>query len=175
MPGPKPDNLKSKKPGKKELDGNKWSIENFDNTGNEIIEINGELNQSILISKCAKCIIKVNGKTNAISIDNCTGLSILVDSLVSSIDVIKSTKFAVQVDGILPTIMMDQVDGAQVYLQEKSMSSPPEIITSKCSAINVVTPPLNDQDDSKENALPEQLRSYFKNGKLVTEVIEHAG
>ncbi|KAK5074758.1 suppressor of rasval19 [Lithohypha guttulata] len=175
MPARKPESLKGKKPGKKELDGQKWIVENFDNTGNEIIEIPAELNHSILITKCTKCIIKVNGKANAISIDNCSGLSILVESLVSSIDVIKSPKFAIQVDGVLPTIMLDQVDGGQIYLQEASMRAPPEIFTSKCSSINIVTPPTNDQDDSKESPLPEQLRSYFRNGRLHTEIVEHAG
>lgn len=175
MPAKKPDSLKSKKSGKKELDGNKWIIENFENTGTEIIEIPAELNHSILVSKCSKCVIQVKGKANAISIDNCTGLSMLIESLVSSIDVIKCPKFALQVDGVLPTIMLDQVDGAQIYLQEASMKSPPEVFTSKCSSINIVTPPKSDDDDSKETALPEQLRSYFRNGQLVTEVVEHAG
>jgi len=175
MPAKKPDSLKGKKPGKKELDGNKWIIENFENTGTDIIEIPVELNHSILISKCSKCVIQVKGKANAISIDNCTGLSILIESLVSSIDVIKSPKFALQVDGIIPTILLDQVDGAQIYLQEKSMKTPPEVFTSKCSSINIVTPPKTDDDDSKETPLPEQLRSYFSNGRLLTEIVEHAG
>lgn len=175
MPAKKPDSLKGKKPGKKELDGSKWVVENFENTGTDIIEIEAELNHSILISKCSKCMIQVKGKANAISVDNCNGLSLLVESLVSSIDVIKSPKFAVQVDGILPTIMLDQVDGGQIYLQEASMKAPPEVFTSKCSAINIVTPPANEDDDSKEMPVPEQLRSFFKDGKLRTEVVEHAG
>lgn len=99
LPAKKPDSLKGKKPGKKELDGNKWIVENFENTGSEVIEIKAELNHSILISKCNKCVIQVKGKANAISIDNCVNLSILIESLVSSIDVIKSPKFALQVDG----------------------------------------------------------------------------
>lgn len=174
IPARKPESLKAKKPSRKELDGSKWIVENFENTGNDIIEIPAELNHSILISRCSKCVIKVVGKANAISVDNCSGLSILVESLVSSIDVIKSPKFAVQVDGILPTILLDQVDGAQIYLGEDSMKNPPEIFTSKSSSVNIVLPPKGDED-SKEEALPEQLRSYYKNGKFVTEVVEHAG
>lgn len=175
MPAKKPESLKGKKAGKKELDGSKWIVENFENTGNEIIEIKAELNHSILISKCSKCVIQVKGKANAISIDNCSNLSILIESLVSSIDVIKSPKFALQVDGVLPTVMLDQVDGGQIYLQEASMKSPPEVFTSKCSSINIVTPPTNDDDDSKETPLPEQMRSYFKGGRILTEIVEHAG
>lgn len=170
----KPDSLRSKKPGRKELDGTKWIVENFENTQSEVIEISAELNQSILISKCNKCVIKVNGKANAISIDNCAGLSILVESLVSSLDVIKATKFQVQIDGVVPTLLLDQVDGAQIYLSNASLAT--EIFTSKCSALNVVLPPKDDSDeDSKELPLPEQMRTVVKNGGLVTEIVEHAG
>ncbi|KIV84065.1 hypothetical protein PV11_06039 [Exophiala sideris] len=170
----KPDSLRSKKPGRKELDGTKWIVENFDNTQGEIIEISAELNQSILISKCNKCVLKVNGKANAISIDNCSGLSILVESLVSSLDVIKATKFQVQIDGVVPTLLLDQVDGAQIYLSNQSLAT--ELFTSKCSALNVVLPPKDDsEDDSKELAMPEQFRTVVKNGRLVSEIVEHAG
>lgn len=174
LPNKKPDSMRSKKPGRKELDGTKWIVENFENTQSEVIEINAELNQSILISKCNKSILKVNGKANAISIDNCAGLSILVDSLVSSLDVIKATKFQVQVDGVVPTILLDQVDGAQIYLSNNSLGT--EMFTSKCSSINVVLPPAEGSDeDSKEVPFPEQIRSVIKNGTLVSEIVEHAG
>ena len=182
MPAKKPDSLKatpttstSKKPPKKELQGTQWIIENQENTGSQVIEITPELNHTILISRCSKCVIKINGKANAISVDNCVGVSLLIGSLISAVDVIKVSKFAIQVDGVLPTILLDQVDGAQIYLQEATMKSPPEVITSKCSAVNIVTPPTSDDDDSKETPLPEQLRTYFKNGQLVTEVVEHSG
>lgn len=171
---PKPESMRTKKPPKKELDGTKWLIENFENTGSDIIEIDAEISHSILISRCTKAIVKVNGKANAISIDNCMSLSIVIDSLVSSLDVIKSPKFQVQVDGVLPTIMLDQVDGAQVYLSKKSLAT--EVFTSKCSSVNIVLPPSSeDADDDKECALPEQIRSVVKDGKIFSEIVEHAG
>lgn len=179
MPNKKPDSMRTKKPGKKELDGSKWLIENFDNTGSDIINVKAEVNHSILISRCNKAIIKVDGKANAISIDNCNSLSIVIDSLVSSLDVIKSPKFAVQVDGVLPTILLDQVDGAQVYLSPESLGT--EIYSSKCSNINIVVPPTDDEGgeegDSKEFAVPEQIRTVVtKDGKkLESEIVEHAG
>ena len=179
LPNKKPDAMRTKKPGKKELDGNKWIIENFDNTGNDMVEVKAEQNHSILISRCNKTVIKVNGKANAISIDNCTGVSILIDSLVSSLDVIKCPKFAVQVDGVLPTILLDQVDGAQIYLSLESLGT--EIFSSKCSSINIVVPPSDeeggDEGDSKEYAVPEQLRTVIKKGGkgLQSEIVEHAG
>lgn len=121
----------------------------------------------------------VKGKANAISIDNSPRLSLIVESLVSSVDVIKSTNFALQVTGVLPTLLMDTVDGAQVYLGKESMGT--EVFTSKCTGINlnIIEDASTDGDeegDYKEVALPEQIRSYIgKDGKIVSEIVEHAG
>ena len=169
---PKPESMRTKKPPKKELEGNKWLIENFDNNG-EIIEIPAQLSHSILITRCSKSIIRVTGKANAISIDNCTGLSIVVESLVSSLDVIKSPKFQLQIDGVVPTVMLDQVDTASIYLSQESLGL--ELFTSKSSSVNVVLPARNDSEDDKECPLPEQIRSVIKNGLVVSEIVEHAG
>ena len=84
-------------------------------------------------------MIKVNGKANAISVDNCTSLSLLVESLVSSLDVIKSPKIQVQIDGVVPTVLLDQVDSATLYVSKDSMAT--EMFTTKCTNVNVVLPP----------------------------------
>jgi adenylyl cyclase-associated protein len=121
----------------------------------------------------------VKGKANAISIDNSPRLSLIVESLVSSVDVIKSTNFALQVTGVLPTLLMDTVDGAQVYLGKESMGT--EVFTSKCTGINLniideASTDVDEEGDYKEVALPEQIRSYIgKDGKIVSEIVEHAG
>jgi adenylyl cyclase-associated protein len=170
---PKPESMRAKKPPRKELEGSKWLVENFDNAG-EIVEIPAQQNHSILISRCNKTIVKVSSKANAISIDNCNGLSIIVDSLVSSLEVIKSTKFALQIDGVVPTLLLDQVDGATVYLSQQSLGL--ETFSSKSSSVNIMLPPKEGSDeDTKECPLPEQIKSYVKNGVLVSEIVEHAG
>ncbi|KFY22982.1 hypothetical protein V493_06169 [Pseudogymnoascus sp. VKM F-4281 (FW-2241)] len=169
---PKPESLRTKKPPKKELDGNKWIIEHYDNES-EPIEIEASISQSILISRCSKTTIRIIGKANAISIDNSPRLSLVIDSLVSSVDVIKSSNFALQVLGTLPTILLDQVDGAQVYLGKDSMNT--EVFSSKCSSINLNIISGEDED-YKEVALPEQIRTYIgNNGQLISEIVEHAG
>lgn len=170
---PKPESMRTKKPPRKDLEGNKWLVENFE-APEDIVEISAAQNQSILISRCNKTIVKVNGKANAIAIDNCHGLSIIVDSLVSCLDIIKSPKFALQIDGVVPTVMLDQVDGATIYLGQQSLAT--EVFTSKCTAINITLPPKEGtDDDTKECPVPEQLKSYIKDGVLVTEIVEHAG
>ncbi|KAI9688095.1 MAG: hypothetical protein M1822_001601 [Bathelium mastoideum] len=169
---PKPEAMRQKKPPKKELDGNKWLIENFENEQRPI-EIEAQIQHSILITKCKNTTLRINGKFNAVSIDNSPGLSIIVDSVVSSVDVIRCGKFALQVLGSLPTILLDQVDGATVYLSPESLNT--EILTSKCTAVNINIPPQADEDDYRECPLAEQIRSYIQNGKVVSEVVEHAG
>lgn len=170
---PKPESMRTRKPPRKDLEGSKWFIENYDNPG-EIVEINAQQNHSILISRCNKTIVKVNNKANAIAIDNCHGLSIIVDSLVSSLDVIKSPKFALQIDGVVPTLLLDQVDGATVYLSLQSLNT--EVFSSKCSGINLMLPPKEGtDDDTKECPVPEQIKSYVKDGAVVSEIVEHAG
>jgi adenylyl cyclase-associated protein len=161
-----------KKEPKKELDGNKWLVENYDSPSSPI-ELEVSLTQSILISKCKNTTILLRGKANAVSIDNSPKLQVLVDSLVSSVDVIKCAGFAIQITGTLPTIMLDQVDGAQVYLGKDSLAT--EVFTSKCSSVNIVLPAEGEDEDSTECPLPEQIRTVVKDGKLVSEIVEHAG
>jgi adenylyl cyclase-associated protein len=57
-----------------------------------------------------------------------------------------------------------------VYLSKDSLAT--EVFTSKCSSVNINLPT---EDDYTENALPEQIRSYIKDGKVVNEIVEHAG
>ncbi|RAL59696.1 hypothetical protein DID88_000329 [Monilinia fructigena] len=172
---PKPESMRTKKPPVKKLEGNKWIIENYENEPAPI-EIEASISHSILISRCSKTTIMIKGKANAISIDNSPRLSLIVESLVSSIDVIKASNFALQVLGVLPTMMMDQVDGAQIYLGKESLNT--EVFTSKCSSVNVLLPDLETEEgqgDYKEVPLPEQLRTWIEDGKVRSEIVEHAG
>lgn len=171
-PGKKPDSLRAKKPSRKELEGNKWSIENFDNESSPL-EIDAEKHHSILISRCKATTIRVNGKANAISIDNCGRLDLIVDSLVSSVSIVSSQNFRMQVLGSLPSIELDKVDGAVVYLSAESLGT--EVYTSKCTSINITLPPKGEQDDSVECPVPEQIRSWIEGGKVVSEIVKQEG
>lgn len=108
------------------------------------------------------------------TVENTQRLSIVVDSLVSTVDVVKSSNFALQVMGVIPTVMMDQMDGATVYLSRESTAT--RIFSSKSAGINLNVLD-NDEDDYKEVPLPSQMCHYFdeKKGQLVNEIVEHAG
>jgi adenylyl cyclase-associated protein len=168
---PKPENLRTKKPPRKTLDGNKWVLENFENH-DSVIEIDAKITHSILITRCHKTTIRITNKANAISIDSSSQVSVIIDSLVSSVDVIKSAKFAIQVLGTLPTIMLDQVDGAIIYLSKESLGT--EVFSSKCTSININVPGKTEDDGYKECAVPEQIKTVIKNGVAVSEIVEYA-
>ena len=172
MPARKPESMRTKKPPRKVLEGNKWIIENYDNPG-DVVEIEAERSHSILVTKCTKTTLRVIGKANAISIDSSNKFSLIIDSLVSGVDVIKTPRFEMQVLGALPTIMLDQVDGATVYLSRESLST--EIFTSKCTAVNINVPGKSDEDDYRECPMPEQIKTVIRNGVPVSEIVEHAG
>ncbi|KAG7144504.1 hypothetical protein HYQ46_006758 [Verticillium longisporum] len=76
--------------------------------------------------------------------------------------------------GVIPTVMMDQIDGAQIYFSKESTST--KIFTSKSSGVNlnVISGP---DGDSKEVPLPYQICSYYDEEKddLVNEIVSHAG
>lgn len=76
--------------------------------------------------------------------------------------------------GTIPTVMLDQVDGAQIYLSKDSTGA--KVYTSKSTGINlnVISGP---DDDYKEVPLPSQICSYFheSKGDLVNEIVAHSG
>lgn len=170
---PKPETLRAKKPPVKVLEGNKWTIEHYEKE-EKPIEIEASLSHSVLISKCNNSTIIIKGKANAVTIENTNRLNLIVDTLVSSVDVVKSQNFALQVLGTIPTVMMDQIDGAQVYFSKESTAT--KIFHSKSANINlnVIS---GDDEDYIEVPLPGQISSYYDPEKkaLVDEIVSHAG
>jgi adenylyl cyclase-associated protein len=103
----------------------------------------------------------------------CKKTALVMESAVSSLSITSSPSFEVQITGTVPTVQVDTTDSGQVYLSKECMEIV-EIITSKTSSINISVP-TGDEGDFRENALPEQIKSVFKGGKVVSEIVEHAG
>ncbi|GAA5978022.1 hypothetical protein JCM21900_005575, partial [Sporobolomyces salmonicolor] len=105
---------------------------------------------------------------------NCPKTSVLIDSAVSSLSVSNSSSFTVQILGRVPTLLLDGCDGGQVYLSKASLDT--EIVSAKCSALNISLPVEGEEDGVfEEKAVPEQFKTVVVNGKLVTTVVEHSG
>lgn len=105
---------------------------------------------------------------------NCTKTAVLVESVISSISITRSPSFALQITGNSPTIQLDSTDSGQIYLSKVCLSTV-EILTAKCSSINVSIPEGEEEGLFVERAVPEMLRTVVKDGNLVTNIVEHSG
>ncbi|ODQ68218.1 hypothetical protein NADFUDRAFT_68497 [Nadsonia fulvescens var. elongata DSM 6958] len=173
VPPKKPSSLmqKQKKPAKTELNGTKWIIENYDDSHEIVIE--AEISQGIFIDNCNNSTIQIKGKANAITINNCSKIGVLVESLVSSADIIKSKSFGLQITGMAPIVTVDQSDNGQIYLSKQSLDT--EIYTSQTTSLNINIPDDNEDGEFNEVPLPEQLcHKVGANGKVTTTVVEHS-
>ncbi|OAV95574.1 hypothetical protein PTTG_08485 [Puccinia triticina 1-1 BBBD Race 1] len=168
---PKPSSFQ-KKPAKTELVGNKWNVEYHDGQSSIVLD-ETQINHVVNIFGCKNSTIQIKGKVNGITLVSCTKTSVLLDSVVSSLCITSSPSFTVQVLGKCPTIMIDATDGGQVYLSKDSLDV--EILTAKTSALNVSLPSGEEEGVFVEKSLPEQLKTFIKDGKLITTVFEHTG
>ncbi|TFL07346.1 adenylate cyclase associated N terminal-domain-containing protein [Pterulicium gracile] len=169
----KPASLSGKKPAKFALEGNKWMLEYQENENGLIIE-DGQNNQIVNLFGLKNSTVQIKGKVNAVTLVNCTKVSILVESVISSISVTKSPSFVIQITGSAPTIQIDSTDSGQIYLSETSLGV--EITTAKCSSINVNLPVEGEEQGVfQEQSMPEMLKTTIVKGKLVTSIVEHTG
>ena len=88
-------------------------------------------------------------------------------------DAVKSKSFALQVLGTIPTVMLDQIDDAQIFFSKESQST--RVFHSKSSGINLNV--VVADDDYKELPLPAQICSYYDaaKGQVVDEIVSHCG
>jgi len=152
------------------LEGNKWTIEwQVNNKAIELTDI--EPRQTVYISKCTGSVIQIKGKVNTIMIDDCKKVGVVFDNAISSLEVVNSRGIDVQCTGRVPNFAIDKSSQVVIYLSKSGLDA--EIITSKSDAMNVVIPAPKDGDDPLELPVPEQFKTIIKNGKLVTEAVQH--
>lgn len=116
-------------------------LQEYQKNKTDLLVDNAEMNNVVYMFKCQDSTITIKGKINSIVIDSCKKCSILLDSLVSSIEFVNCQSVQMQVLGIVPIISIDKTDGCQMYLSKESIGV--EIISSKSSEMNVMIPTGN--------------------------------
>lgn len=154
------------KPPVLELVDKKWNVE-YQSNKNDLLIDQTDLKHTIYIYQCKECTITVKGKVNSIVIDSCNRVALLFDDVLSTVEFINSRSVQMQVLGRVPTVIIEKTDGCQVYLSKKSLDT--EVVSSKSSAMNVLTPSENG-DDFTEHPIPEQFKTIVnpKTKKLIT-------
>ncbi|CAJ0576149.1 unnamed protein product, partial [Mesorhabditis spiculigera] len=157
----------AQKPPKLELqDGKQWNVEYYKNTQQQIVVNVTDKKETVYVFKCENANIKVVGKCNSVTLDQCRRVAIVFDAVVAQVETINCQSLQIQTLGEMPTVSVQKTDGCQIYLSEVSKGA--EIVTSKSSAMNVVIPGAD--GDVLEMPVPEQFKTVFKDGKLVTTV-----
>ncbi|EEB06703.1 adenylyl cyclase-associated protein Cap1 [Schizosaccharomyces japonicus yFS275] len=157
------------KPPRLELENTKWFVENQTDNHNIILE-NVELNHTVQIFNCNNCTIIIKGKLNAVSMSRCKRTSVVVDTLVASLDIANCANFGCQIMEKVPMVVIDKCDGGSIFVSKQSLDT--EFVTSCTTSLNINIP--TDDGDYKECAMPEMLKhTVNEKGEFVTEVIRH--
>lgn len=154
----------SAKPPKKDLvDGSKWIIENFNaDSVSEPIVIDVDMSQSVFIGNCECVTVILKGKANAVSVTGTRKAALVVESLISGVDFIKSYKFGLQITGTVPMISIDKCDEGSVYLSPATVDI---VLIFTCCTTSLNLNVLKN-DDYEELPAPEQFKHTIKDGKL---------
>ena len=122
----------AKKEPKLELQGNMWAVEHFENE--RPIKVEGaKRNQKVYVLKCKNSLIQVEGKVNAITLDGCSRSQLVLNDVVSTVEIVNCSSVEVQVTGSAPTITIDKTDGCQLYLSRTAVSA--DILSAKSSEV----------------------------------------
>lgn len=153
-------------------EGNKWVCENYSKR-NDLVITPESIKETVYIFGCVDCVIQLKAKCNSIMLDKCTGTSVVIDSVVSSFEIVNSKKTKIQVVHSAPVITADNCDSLQIYLSKTSLSS--EIFTCKSTTVNVLIPGETEEDDMIERNIAEQFKTVIQGTKLVSVAVEHKG
>ncbi|KAI8055823.1 adenylate cyclase associated N terminal-domain-containing protein [Syncephalis plumigaleata] len=148
------------------LEGKKWIVEYYN--GEQVLLDKIERDHAVYIFQCTNTTITAA----AVTIDHCRKSGIVVDSVMSNLEVIAGQSVQLQVSGHVETIVVDNTDSAQIYISPESMGM--QLLTSKSTSVNLLFAEKS-SDDYTEKAIPEQFMSKIVNGKVVTEPVLYVG
>jgi len=132
-----------------------------------------ELKENVYIMKCKNCTITIPDKCKSIAVDNCTKITVVFKSVVSIFECFNSQRVTIQCQGAFPSVSVDKSAGCHIILDRAGAATPPTIVTSNITELNIQVPGKTDEDDPIEIAVPEQYQTIFSNGKLRTEPVAH--
>lgn len=161
---------KAKKEPHLALNDKKWMVEYFEN--NPMVEVNvTHMKQTVYVFKCSNSTIQVKGKVNSVILDNCKKVGLVLETALSTVDIINCQSVKLQMTEKVPSINIDKTDGAMIYLSAESLDT--QFVTAKSSEMNILVPQAD--GEFKEFAVPEQFRTNYDGKKLHTECAEVVG
>lgn len=155
-----------------ELVDNKWMVVNVHGGG--LRTIDAAMGESVYIGRCTDVVVQIRGKVNAVAVAGCTGVGVVVERAVASVELTGCARCELQVVGCVPVVAADGCTGVSLYLSRTALGV--HVYTSGTTALNINVPDERDGDgdgDLVELAVPEQLVTRIERGRLVCEAVVH--
>ena len=121
-----------------QLEGKMWKVENqmgskLDRKHDKLEDVN--MSQSVTISDCENYLLEITGKVNMVIIQDCKNVGVMLQDVVSGVEVSKGIKVEVQASGVLPSFNIDRCNELMLYTTEKSRDV--EITSTASVCVNV--------------------------------------
>ena len=136
-----------------EIQRSNWVVENYVNHQGVLKLENCDMKQIVYISKCVNSTIYVDCKVKSITLDGCKRVNLIVNSVISSVELVNCERCKIHSVNELPSLCIDKCSGVTVTLSPASINC--EITSSKSSEMNVAIP-IGTDGDYKELPIPEQ-------------------
>jgi adenylyl cyclase-associated protein len=165
------DNLHIKSTPVCEIQRSNWVVENYNNHP-EVLKLSDcTMKQIVYVSKCINTTIYVDCKVKCITLDGCKKVNLIVNSVISSVELVNCERTKIHAINELPSMAIDKCSGVSVVLSQASLDC--AFTTSKSSEMNVSVP-IGDEGDYKEMPIPEQyvhrISGTGKNSRVDTKV-----
>lgn len=154
-----------------EIQRSNWVVENFVKHPEVLKLTECSMKQVVYISKCTETTVFVDCKVKSITLDGCKKVNLIVNSVISSVELVNCEKSTVHSINELPSIAIDKCSGVAVILSAASLDC--AFTTSKSSEMNVSVP-VGTEGDYKEMPIPEQyvhrITGTGKSSRIETKV-----
>eukprot|EP00475_Leptophrys_vorax_P019870 TRINITY_DN271_c0_g1_i1.p1 TRINITY_DN271_c0_g1~~TRINITY_DN271_c0_g1_i1.p1 ORF type:complete len:187 (-),score=58.86 TRINITY_DN271_c0_g1_i1:76-588(-) len=162
-----------------DVQAHRHTVTGLDKEHKEAVTVTAtEIRDTVYIEKATGGTILVKGKVNAITLNNCQGLTIAVEDVISVVEIINSKKTKLYLgenplDSTVSvgTVIVDKSNSISIYANNHFKEGG-KVLTSSSSSINLSVP---EGDDFKEYGLAETITHKYTGGKVVSEIssIDH--
>ncbi|KAF4695701.1 hypothetical protein FOZ60_003714 [Perkinsus olseni] len=131
-----------------------WIVENYINHSGVLELPDVTMKQLVYISNSTNTTIQIPTKCKSVCLDGSKNVQLILESVISSVELVNCESCRVQTIGCVPCISIDKCSGVQLFLSNASLDC--TITTSKSSEMNLNIP-ISEDGDYKEMPIPEQF------------------
>lgn len=170
----------SKEPSTKiTLEGNRYYLRKEETSSKEIHSLKAEsIGQALSIEDCKGSSVSIDSKLTSVVMDHSIRSTLYIKApLVSGLELLGCRNCTLHLYDVVPTIVLDDCEAIQIFLYGEDCFSV-RILSSKCTEINVLIPnesASDDGDDWKEMSIPTQFTTALNGKILITEPVKHVG